>query len=208
MSFVAIPGKIGKRSGEDRAINEAEFEAIARGHIPTYIQSGVIGTQKSELSKFATTIGSVAPENNVFTLVRLDPLFIGMYVNQSRIKVAQAAPGATCSFAIYQLISSSFAQVPGTQCNIDCSKVGLVEKNLSRSVKLSAKGEYYLGTYIEGGYPALFGYNFSGGSLFDVMTSSPKLTPVMSIGVDELERVPPLNVPIISYLTPKAGGLL
>lgn len=206
-SFSDLPGKIGKRRSTDRLVNEAEFEAIARQSVPAYSQTGAIGTQRSEVAKFASGIGFVIPENNVLTLVRIDPLYTNLRISEGRFGISQGAGGSIVSTAIFQLINNSFAQVPGSLSVSSGKDAGVKSLKYPRGFTLKGSGEYFIGTHVMGGYPSLTGYSFTGGSLIDVVAAQSDSMP-SSLNIEELERIAPVSLPIVTYLTAKAGGLM
>lgn len=205
--FSDIPGKIGKRRGVDSLVNEAEFEAIARQKIPAYRQTGAIGTQRSEVARFASGIGYVVPENNVLTLVRIDPLQANMKITEGRFGISGGADNSTISTSLYQLINNSFAQVPGSLSVTSGKDAGTKTLKYPRGFAVKSTGEYYVGTYVSGGYPSITGYSFTGGSLIDVVVASVKSMP-SAIDIKDVERMSPMSLPIVTYLTAKAGGLM
>jgi hypothetical protein len=206
-TFTGIPGRAGKRRGTDNLVNEAEFEAIARQSIPAYTQTGAIGTQRSEISRFASGIGYVVPENNVLTLVRIDPLQANMKIMEGRFGISGGADGSIVSTCLYQLINNSFAQVPGSLSVTSGKDAGVKTLKYPRGFSVKDTGEYYVGTHVSGGYPSITGYSFTGGSLIDVVVSVVKSIP-SAIDIKDVERLTPVSLPIVTYLTAKAGGLM
>tara|TARA_B100000809_G_C14959230_1_gene466762 strand:- start:220 stop:846 length:627 start_codon:yes stop_codon:yes gene_type:complete len=205
--FTDIPGRIGKRQSTDRLVNEAEFEAIARQNVPGYSQTGAVGTQRSEVARFASSIGMVIPENNVLTLVRIDPVNANLKISEGRLGISQGAGGSIISTAIFQLINNSFVQVPGSLSVSSGKDAGVKSLKYPRGFILKGTGEYFIGTHLMGGHPSLTGYSFMGGSLIDVVAVATDSMP-SAVDIEDVERIAPMSLPIITYLTAKAGGLM